>query len=231
MSNFLDSTGLELLWNKIKATFALKNHTHNYAGYSVMTGATSSASGKSGLVPAPAVGKQGAFLRGDGAWATPTNTIYNAATQSANGLMSSTDKKKLDGIAEGANKITVDSVLSTISSNPIQNKVITEKINIINGNLNNKTFIKKQFAFENVSVPTGGTNYTWTPAKGINVEGYSFLGATIHFTSTSVTAITASACVYADALCLVFTSNHSYTLPCSGVVVAYYVKNDLISTV
>lgn len=33
---------------------------------------------------------------------TSKNTTYSAATQSANGLMSSTDKKKLDGIAEGA---------------------------------------------------------------------------------------------------------------------------------
>ena len=34
------------------------------------------------------------------------NTTYSTATQSASGLMSSTDKKKLDGIAEGANKYT-----------------------------------------------------------------------------------------------------------------------------
>lgn len=33
-----------------------------------------------------------------------TNTTYNPATTSTNGLMSAADKKKLDGIAEGANK-------------------------------------------------------------------------------------------------------------------------------
>ncbi len=37
---------------------------------------------------------------------TDTNTTYTAATQSAAGLMSAADKKKLDGIAEGANKYT-----------------------------------------------------------------------------------------------------------------------------
>ena len=42
--------------------------------YSIMTGATSSASGTSGLVPAPASGKQSSYLRGDGTWAVPTNT-------------------------------------------------------------------------------------------------------------------------------------------------------------
>ena len=38
--------------------------------------------------------------------------------------MSSSDKTKLDGIATGATKITVDSALSSTSTNPVQNKVI-----------------------------------------------------------------------------------------------------------
>lgn len=68
--------------------------------YSNMKGATSSAAGAAGLVPAPAAGKQASFLRGDGTWAVPTDTKYSVATQSANGLMSAADKKKLDGMAE-----------------------------------------------------------------------------------------------------------------------------------
>ena len=96
--------------------------------YSNMTAATSTAAGKAGLVPAPAAGKQGQYLRGDGVWATPTNTTYGAATQSAAGLMSAADKKKLDGVATGANKITVDSALSSTSTNPVQNKVVNESI-------------------------------------------------------------------------------------------------------
>ena len=49
---------------------------------------------------------------------------YSAATTSAAGLMSSTDKAKLDGIAEGATATTVDSALSATSENPVQNKVV-----------------------------------------------------------------------------------------------------------
>lgn len=64
--------------------------------YGAMGGASASAAGKTGLVPAPAAGKQATFLRGDGAWASPSNTTYGLATQSANGLMSAADKKKLD---------------------------------------------------------------------------------------------------------------------------------------
>lgn len=55
--------------------------------YSVMTGASSSTAGKSGLVPAPAAGKQTSFLRGDGTWVVPTNTTYSQATSSTLGLV------------------------------------------------------------------------------------------------------------------------------------------------
>lgn len=66
----------------------------------VMKGATSSAAGTAGYVPAPAAGAQGKYLRADGTWQTPPNTTYSVATQSANGLMSAADKKKLDGVTE-----------------------------------------------------------------------------------------------------------------------------------
>lgn len=58
-----------------------------------------------------------------------TNTTYGVATQSANGLMSATDKSKLDGIASGANKTVVDSSMSSSSTNPVQNKVVNTAIN------------------------------------------------------------------------------------------------------
>lgn len=38
--------------------------------------------------------------------------------------MSATDKTKLDGIAQGANKTVVDTSLSATSTNPVQNKVV-----------------------------------------------------------------------------------------------------------
>ena len=45
-----------------------------------MGAATSSAAGTIGLVPAPAVGEQTSFLRGDGTWAIPTSSPYTAGT-------------------------------------------------------------------------------------------------------------------------------------------------------
>ena len=58
-----------------------------------------------------------------------TDTTYSDATQSAHGLMSAADKKKLDGIAAGATNVAVDSTLSTTSTNPVQNKVVQAALN------------------------------------------------------------------------------------------------------
>lgn len=55
--------------------------------YSNMGAATSSAAGKAGLVPAPAAGAQGKYLRGDGTWQTPPNTTYAKASTSTLGLV------------------------------------------------------------------------------------------------------------------------------------------------
>lgn len=76
----------------------------------------------------PAGGSAGKILRwsadGTAVWGDDRDTTYGAATQNAAGLQSAADKKKLDGIAEGANKTTVDSALSASSANPVQNKAV-----------------------------------------------------------------------------------------------------------
>ena len=51
--------------------------------------------------------------------------VVNTTT---NGLMSVADKKKLDGIATGATKITVDTALSDTSTNPVQNKIVNDAL-------------------------------------------------------------------------------------------------------
>ncbi|MCI8824707.1 MAG: hypothetical protein HFH63_02235 [Lachnospiraceae bacterium] len=76
----------------------------------------------------PSGGSSGQILRwsadGTVAWGSDNNTTYSTATQSANGLLSAADKKKLDGISEGANKTIVDSSINPDSVNPVQNKVV-----------------------------------------------------------------------------------------------------------
>lgn len=73
--------------------------------WTALKGATADAAGTAGYAPAPPKeGYNTKYLRADGTWTTPPNTTYSVSTTSANGLMSSADKTKLDGIATGANK-------------------------------------------------------------------------------------------------------------------------------
>lgn len=55
--------------------------------YTNMEAASASAAGKAGLVPAPAAGAQGKYLRGDGTWQTPPSTTYAKADTSTLGLV------------------------------------------------------------------------------------------------------------------------------------------------
>lgn len=98
-NKYLDQAGLGHLWEKIKSRY--------------ITGLT-------------AKGRKITFTRGDGTTGEieTQDTTYSDATQSSHGLMTADDKTKLDGIAAGANKTTVDNALSSSSTNPVQNKVI-----------------------------------------------------------------------------------------------------------
>lgn len=60
-----------------------------------------------------------------------TDTTYGLATTSSSGLMSYNDKSKLNGIASGANKTVVDSTISQSSTNPVQNGVITKRLQFL----------------------------------------------------------------------------------------------------
>ena len=50
--------------------------------------------------------------------------VIDPATQTQNGLMSATDKVKLDGIAANATRVLVDNALSETSTNAIQNRAV-----------------------------------------------------------------------------------------------------------
>lgn len=98
----LDGTGLATLWAKCRSAFG--------AALSV-SGTTITLKNKS-----------------DTADILSQVTIPDAST-GASGAMSAADKTKLDGVATGATKVTVDGTLSTTSGNAVQNKIVTAELN------------------------------------------------------------------------------------------------------
>ena len=101
------------------STFSITTQDTNTT-YTNMKGATSSAAGTAGLVPAPAAGDQTDFLRGDGTWAQPSKAT-NADT------------------ATYAKKAGQDSSGQTINSTYIKNASINNRtITFTKGN--NSTF-------------------------------------------------------------------------------------------
>lgn len=74
------------------SAYSLVGDINTNTTYSNMTGATASAAGKAGLVPAPAADKYASFLRGDGIWFNPfaainvTTTAKNANSFSVPGV-------------------------------------------------------------------------------------------------------------------------------------------------
>ena len=130
---------------------------------------------------------------------TATDTTYSAATQSENGLMSSTDKKKLDEIAAGAEVNVVKSVDTTAGTSGISLSLTSGKLDV--------TITSGSVASGNANFVTGGTVYsassplapkasptfTGTPkAPTANAGTSTEQIATTAFVSTAVGAVTTS---------------------------------------
>lgn len=100
---YLDNNGVIYLWGKIKSLFnkgitnlSVSGRTITYTKgdgttgtiqtqdtntlYSDFKGATASADGGNGLVPAPTKGNEGKYLKADGTWGTPANNTYSDFT-------------------------------------------------------------------------------------------------------------------------------------------------------
>ena len=149
---------------------------------SAMTGATSSASGTTGLVPAPTTNDTGKYLRGDGTWQTP----YTHPTGSGNNHIPSGGssgqylKYSSAGTATWADlpstNITVDSALSSTSTNPVQNKVVESAISGLTSSLNYKANYNHSHTVQSLGIQYG--------SSGLTVPKQSYNSTTISFNST-----------------------------------------------
>lgn len=161
---YLSSSGLTEVWSNIKAYIASKIPSKFVTGlsikgkvitytnsdgttgtlttqdtntiYSNMKGATASAAGTAGLVPAPAAGTQAKYLRGDGTWQTPPNTTY--ASMSA--------AEATTGTATAARTISAKVLHDKINSNLSDYATKTELNNGLATKANDSAVAHKTYA-------------------------------------------------------------------------------------
>lgn len=138
--------------------------------YSAMKGATSSAAGTAGLAPAPSAGASNRYLRSDGTWAVPpdTNTTYGNATTSSAGLMSASDKAKLDGIEANAN----DYALPAATSSVMGGVKVGSNLTVSSGTISlTKANVVAALGY---TPPTSDTNTTYRAGTGLSLSGTTF---------------------------------------------------------
>ena len=202
-----------------------------YATYSNFTGDSGSC-GAAGLVPAPASGDAaaGKYLDSDGTWSTPpdTDTTYSNATTSADGLMSSSDKSKLNGIETSAdvtdaiNVAAAGAVMESDTSTASMNFVVDED----NMSSNSSTKVPTQqsvkaYVDNNSGVPASGGSFTGTvdfdsnvtqevqtvSALNIDCSTGNYFTKTINANSTfTVSSVPSSGTAYSFTLELTHTS-------------------------
>lgn len=117
-TSYLDKQGVSHLWAKIKALvqgsitgLSASGRTITYTKssgdtgtittqdttYSTFIGASASAYGTDGLVPAPAKGSQEKYLKADGTWDAPAGATYTVFDEGADGLVPGTSTTGDDG--------------------------------------------------------------------------------------------------------------------------------------
>lgn len=150
--------------------------------YSNMSGASSSAAGKAGLVPAPSAGAANRYLRSDGTWVVPpdTNTTYNAATTSSAGLMSAADKTKLDGIATGANKYTLP-VAGTALGGIKTDYVTSDKNYAVKVDSDGSAYVNVPWTDTNTTYTLSSFGITATAAELNKLDGVTATAAELNY--------------------------------------------------
>jgi len=95
-----------------------------------------------------------------------TNTTYSTATTSVNGLMSSSDKTKLNGIATGATKNTVENILtSTNTANALsaaQGKILNDRFTYSTSEQVIGKWIDGKNIYRKVITVANPAHQTWT---------------------------------------------------------------------
>ena len=161
--------------------------TDNNTTYSVMTGATSSANGASGLVPAPAKGQQASFLRGDGTWVVPTDTKVTSAVGNTTKayLVGSTSSSDATGTLIKDTNVYLDTTAGQLVATTFVGSLsgtATKATQDSAGQQINTTYIKSLSASgQTVTITKGnGSTSTFTTQDTKNTAGSTDTGSKIY---------------------------------------------------
>lgn len=213
---FLNNTGLERLWSKITAKLDLKVDKVNGKGLStndyttteknklagIAIGATktvvdtalssSSTNPVQNKVVNTAISNLNTLV-GDTAVNTQiTNAVANKVDKVSGKGLSTNDyttaeKNKLSGIDTGANKTIVDNVLSTTSTNPVQNKVVNTAISNLNTLVGDKS-VSSQISTAIASKADTGHTHTKSEVGLGNVDNTADADKSVKYATSAGSA-------------------------------------------
>ena len=145
---YLDYNGLETLVNIIKGTYAEKTDLSLVS--QVATNAAQAATTLESSKQDKLIAGSNIQIAEDGKTISATDTTYVDATTSTSGLMSATDKTKLDGVATGAQANTIETVkVNSSALTPDNNKAIDIKVPTVLSDLADDIGFVDKSNFEN----------------------------------------------------------------------------------
>ena len=145
---YLDYNGLETLVNIIKGTYAEKTDLSLVS--QVATNAAQAATTLENSKQDKLIAGSNIQIAEDGKTISATDTTYVDATTSTSGLMSATDKTKLDGVATGAQANTIETVkVNSSALTPDTSKAIDIKVPTVLSDLADDIGFVDKSNFEN----------------------------------------------------------------------------------
>ena len=145
---YLDYNGLETLVNIIKGTYAEKTDLSLVS--QVATNAAQAATTLESSKQDKLIAGSNIQIAEDGKTISATDTTYVDATTSASGLMSATDKTKLDGVATGAQANTIETIkVNSSALTPDTSKAIDIKVPTVLSDLADDIGFVDKSNFEN----------------------------------------------------------------------------------
>lgn len=159
---YLDYNGLETLVNIIKGTYAEKTDLSLVS--QVATNAAQAATALENSKQDKLIAGSNIQIAEDGKTISATDTTYVDATTSTSGLMSATDKTKLDGVATGAQVNTIETIkVNGNALTPDTNKAVLIStsnffINSLDTTQNTFNAITESIDRANMSISSNGEN-------------------------------------------------------------------------